>query len=93
MSSTMAAFDEKVSTRQASSKLVQVGEALNVTDGASASLSQAAADIKSGNKELEEIDKQFEEQKAATQKNAGEADKQYGAGAVPEVPNFRPGDV
>jgi hypothetical protein len=93
LDSTMAAFDEKVSTRQASSKLVQVGEALNVTDGASASLSQAAADIKSGNKELEEIDKQFEEQKAATQKNAGEADKQYGAGAVPEVPNFRPGDV
>ena len=89
----LAAFDEKVSATQQKSKLTDVGTALQVADGASSSLSQAAADIKTGHQELEQIDKDFAEKKAEADKHVTEADKKYGAEATPAIPNFKPGDV
>jgi hypothetical protein len=90
---TIATFDENVSATQQKSKLTDVNNALQVADGASSALSQAAADIKSGNQELEQIDKDFEEKKKETEKNTTSADKKYGAEATPDVPNFKPGDI
>jgi hypothetical protein len=88
---TMAAFDEKVSIKTQSSKLLKVDQSLQIASGASAGLSQAATDIKSGREELAAIEKQYEEQQAKSKENTGNAEKDY-KGDSPSIPNFKPGD-
>jgi hypothetical protein len=88
---SIGAFEEKVSAKQSSSKLVDANNALQVAQTASSALSQAVSDIKTGKDEQEALDKEFEAKQKESKESKSDADKRDKADSV-TVPNFKPGD-
>jgi hypothetical protein len=85
-------FEENISAKQGSSKLVNVDKALQVGATTSASLTQAVADVKSGREELEQIDKDYEAKQKEIEEGKEKADKKYSPESTEATPNFKPGD-